>query len=88
MLTIDFRNVPLRVRYLAHKFFPAEGAYIGCDFTGEIVNLGPDLEVDLKVGDKVSATIIGSKCSRHTFAHPPGTKTSFSRHRERTRRIH
>jgi len=52
-----------------HKFFPSEGAYIGCDLTGEVVKLGPNLIVDLKVGDRVSASIAGNSASgRGAFA--------------------
>jgi len=46
-----------------YRFFPTPGAYIGCDFTGEVVKLGPNLKVALKVGDKVSATVIGNTVS-------------------------
>jgi len=31
--------------------------------TGEVVKLGPNLKVDLKVGDRVSASVAGSKYS-------------------------
>lgn len=52
-----------------YRFFPTQGAYVGCDFTGEVVKLGPNLKVDLKVGDKVSATIVGNAISgRGAFA--------------------
>ena len=63
MLTTSSR-IPFHVaRYPVYKFFPSEGAYIGCDLTGEVVKLGPNLKVDLKVGDRVSATVAGSKYS-------------------------
>lgn len=53
--------VHLRAWYLAYRFFPTEGAYIGCDFTGEVVKLGPNLKVDIKIGDRVTASVAGSK---------------------------
>lgn len=62
----------LHVRYL--DFRPVEsteGAYMGCDFTGEVVKVGPNLKVDLKEGDKVSATVIGGECLGYVFASPP-----------------
>jgi NADPH:quinone reductase-like Zn-dependent oxidoreductase len=63
---------------LVYKFFPSEGAYIGCDLTGEVVKLGPNLKVDLKVGDRVSVSVAGSEysadvCLKGNFAdlqHP------------------
>ncbi|KAF9785212.1 GroES-like protein [Thelephora terrestris] len=51
---------PIDVTGTSSLFFPTEGAHIGCDFTGEVVKLGPNLKVDLKAGDKVSATIVGN----------------------------
>lgn len=52
-----------------YQYFPTEGAYIGCDFTGEVVKLGPNLKADIKVGDKVSATVSGNNVGRGAFAH-------------------
>jgi NADPH:quinone reductase-like Zn-dependent oxidoreductase len=63
ILTIPFQISSLRARYVAYKYFPTQGAHIGCDYTGEVVKLGSNLKVDIKVGDKVSATIAGSKYS-------------------------
>jgi len=47
----------------AHRLFPSEGAYIGCDLTGEVVKLGPNLQVNLKVGDRVGASVAGNSVS-------------------------
>ena len=54
---------------LAHKYFPAEGAYAGCDFTGEVVKLGPNLRVGVEIGDRVSATVTGSKSPSYRRIH-------------------
>ncbi|KAF9650154.1 GroES-like protein [Thelephora ganbajun] len=35
----------------------------GCDLTGEVVKLGPNLKVDIRVGDRVSATVVGNSAS-------------------------
>ena len=65
MLTISSHISSVRAWYLAHKYFPVQGAYAGCDFTGEVVKLGPNLKVNLEIGDKVSATVTGSKSSSY-----------------------
>lgn len=62
----------LHARYLAHKYFPTEGAYTGCDFTGEVVKLGPNLKFGIEIGDRVSATVTGSKSSSYPRAHRKG----------------
>jgi len=72
----------------AHKFFPNDGAYIGCDLAGEVVKLGRNLKVDLKLGDPVSAVVAGDAVSGRgafseyvnvlsdlTWKIPPGTLT-------------
>jgi len=52
-----------------YRFFPTQGAHIGCDFTGEVVKLGPNLKVDIEIGDRVSATVAGNSVSgRGAFA--------------------
>lgn len=66
VFTISSRTTSPRARYPAHKYFPSEGAYVGCDFAGEVVKLGPNLQVDLKIGDRVSATVAGSKYSDYS----------------------
>ena len=63
ILTIPSQIASFLARYLAYKYFPTQGAYIGCDYSGEVVKLGPNLKVDIKVGDKISATVAGSKYS-------------------------
>ena len=45
---------------LAAQMYPAEGAFVGSDLSGEVVKLGPNLQKDIKIGDVVSASIVGS----------------------------
>ena len=54
--------------YLAHYFLPNDGAYIGCDLAGEVVKLGRNLKVDLKVGDPISASVAGGKHIKYRWA--------------------
>ena len=57
--------------------YPAEGAFVGSDLSGEVVKLGPNLQKDIKIGDVVGASIVGS-----TFpASPWSPVTQF--HKER-----
>lgn len=51
--------------YPVYRFFPSDGAYIGCDLAGEIVKLGPNLQIDLKVGDRVSGSVAGGEHSTY-----------------------
>ena len=37
------------------------GKYSGCDFAGQIVKVGPNPKVNFAIGDKVSASVTGSK---------------------------
>ena len=92
VLTIPSQTASIRARYLAYRFFPTQGAYIGCDFVGEVVKLGPNLKIDVKIGDKISATVVGSKCSSYSRARRKGKhlltfQNLFSRFCERTRCI-
>ena len=64
------------MRYLVYKLFPSEGAYIGCDLTGEVVKLGSNLKVGLKVGDRVGASVAGGKYSRCPV-YPTGKFADF-----------
>ena len=40
--------------------YPAEGAFVGSDLSGEVVKLGPNLQKDIKIGDVVGASVVGS----------------------------
>ena len=40
--------------------YPAEGAFVGSDLSGEVVKLGPNLQKDVKIGDVVGASVVGS----------------------------
>jgi len=40
--------------------YPAGGAIAGSDLSGEVVKLGPNLQKDIKIGDVVGASVIGS----------------------------
>lgn len=42
------------------RLCPAEGAFVGADLSGEVVKLGPNLRKDIKIGDVVGASIVGS----------------------------
>ena len=50
-------------RCLAAQMYPAEGAFVGSDLSGEVVKLGPNLQKDIKIGDAVGASIVGSTFS-------------------------
>jgi NADPH:quinone reductase-like Zn-dependent oxidoreductase len=39
---------------------PVEGAFVGSDLSGEVVKLGPNLQKDIKIGDVVGASVVGS----------------------------
>src|SRR5689334_15085227 len=42
------------------KAFPNEGAVIGMNFAGTVVEIHPETETDLKVGDLICAAVHGS----------------------------
>ena len=46
--------------YTAPQAYPAEGAFAGSDLSGEVVRLGPNLQNDIKIGDIVGASVVGS----------------------------
>lgn len=46
-------------RYLVARMYPAEGAFVGSDLSGEVVKLGPNLQKDIKIGDVVGASVVG-----------------------------
>ena len=50
------------------------GTYIGCDFAGEVVLVGPNLKTDVKVGDKVASAVRGG-VSRERGAFSEYAKT-------------
>ena len=64
-LTISPRIPSHFAWYPVYRFFPSDGAYIGCDLAGEIVKLGPNLQIDLKVGDRVSGSVAGGEYSNY-----------------------
>ena len=75
ILTFISRNLPFRVRHPALMSFPTTGVYIGCSLTREVVKPGPNLNVNFKVGDKVSTTVVGSESHFCTFASPSTYRT-------------
>ena len=44
------------------------GNYSGCDFAGEIIKIGPNPKANFTIGDKVSASVTGSKSSEPSLA--------------------
>jgi len=54
------------MRCPAHEYFPTQGAYIGCDFAGEVVRVGPNLKINIKVGDRVGASVVGGESPTHS----------------------
>ena len=52
-------------RYTAPQAYPAEGAFAGSDLSGEVVRLGPNLQSDIKIGDVVGASVVGSTFPVH-----------------------
>jgi NADPH:quinone reductase-like Zn-dependent oxidoreductase len=46
------------------------GKYSGCDFAGEIIKIGPNPKVNFTIGDRVSASVTGSK-SRNLRSRSP-----------------
>ncbi|KAF9648259.1 GroES-like protein [Thelephora ganbajun] len=57
------------------KWLTKAGTYIGCDFAGEVVRVGPNLKTDIKVGDKVASSVRGG-VSRQRGAFPEYAKAS------------
>jgi len=41
------------------KWLTKAGTYVGCDFAGEVVQVGPNPKTDIKVGDKVASSVRG-----------------------------
>lgn len=56
------------------KFLTKAGTYIGCDFAGEVVQVGPNLKTNVKVGDKVASSVRGG-VSRERGAFSEYAKT-------------
>ena len=56
------------------KWFTQPGSYIGCDFAGEVVQVGPNLKTGIKVGDKVASSVRGG-VSRERGAFSEYAKT-------------
>jgi len=53
----------------ALRMYPANGAFVGSDLSGEVVKLGPNLQNDIKIGDVVGASVTGSvETGRGAFA--------------------
>jgi NADPH:quinone reductase-like Zn-dependent oxidoreductase len=50
--------------------FPPEGAFAGCDLSGVVVKLGPNLQKDIKIGDAVGASVVGSAFPPSELRHP------------------
>lgn len=50
---------PLSSRRTDTKWWTKPGTCIGCDFAGEVVQVGPNLKTNIKVGDKVASTTRG-----------------------------
>ena len=55
---------------LDQQMFPVEGAFVGSDLSGVVVKLGPNLQNDIKIGDVVGASIVGSTFLLKAFCHP------------------
>lgn len=45
------------------KWLTKAGAYVGCDFAGEVVQVGPNVKTCVKVGDKVASSVRGGVSS-------------------------
>lgn len=53
----------------ALRMYPANGAFVGSDLSGEVVKLGPNLQNDIRVGDVVGASVTGGvESGRGAFA--------------------
>ncbi|WWC90093.1 uncharacterized protein L201_005026 [Kwoniella dendrophila CBS 6074] len=65
--TLEDNEVLIKVLYAAQnptdwkhaEWISEPGVINGCDFSGEVVKLGNNLKVDLKVGDKIAGTTHG-----------------------------
>lgn len=56
------------------KWFTKPGSYVGSDFAGEVVQVGPNLRTGIKVGDKVASSVRGG-VSRERGAFSEYAKT-------------
>ena len=56
------------------KWFTKDGSYVGSDFAGEVVQVGPKVKTNVKVGDRVASSVRGG-VSRERGAFSEYAKT-------------
>ena len=71
------RVMPDTNRSIALRMYPANGAFVGSDLSGEVVKLGPNIQNDIKIGDVVGASVTGS-----TFSAPSWNLFAKTDHRQ------